>query len=99
MFHVLDFALAVANYSAKFPSALRTAGTTYVSQLKNGHKSPKVDVLFWICPTLGVAASELVAQVERSLVSRGSSAAEHSHRGPRLLNPGPNSAHNPCEAA
>jgi transcriptional regulator with XRE-family HTH domain len=43
---------------------------TYVSQLENGHKSPTVDVLFRICPVLGMAASELIAQVERSLQSR-----------------------------
>jgi transcriptional regulator with XRE-family HTH domain len=43
---------------------------TYVSQLENGHKSPTVEVLFRICPILGMAASEVVAQVERSLQSR-----------------------------
>jgi transcriptional regulator with XRE-family HTH domain len=43
---------------------------TYVSQLENGHKSPTVDVLFRLCPVLGMAASELIAQVERSLQSR-----------------------------
>ena len=43
---------------------------TYVSQLENGHKSPTVDVLFRICPVLGMSASELIAQVERALLSR-----------------------------
>jgi transcriptional regulator with XRE-family HTH domain len=43
---------------------------TYVSQLENGHKSPTVDVLFRIGPVLGVTASELIHQVERSLQSR-----------------------------
>lgn len=43
---------------------------TYVSQLENGHKSPTVDVLFRICPVLGMATSELIAQVERALQSR-----------------------------
>jgi transcriptional regulator with XRE-family HTH domain len=43
---------------------------TYVSQLENGHKSPTVDVLFRIGPVLGVAASELIGQVERSLQGR-----------------------------
>jgi transcriptional regulator with XRE-family HTH domain len=43
---------------------------TYVSQLENGHKSPTVDVLFRICPILGMTASELIAQVERGLLSR-----------------------------
>jgi transcriptional regulator with XRE-family HTH domain len=43
---------------------------TYVSQLENGHKSPTVDVLFRICPVLGMAASELLAQVEQRLQSR-----------------------------
>jgi transcriptional regulator with XRE-family HTH domain len=43
---------------------------TYVSQLENGHKSPTVDVLFRICPVLGLAASELIASVERTLLSR-----------------------------
>ena len=44
---------------------------TYVSQLENGHKSPTVDVLFRICPILGMTVSELIAQVERRLLSRG----------------------------
>ena len=39
---------------------------TYISQLENGHKSPTVDVLFRICPVLGMAASELIANVERA---------------------------------
>ena len=43
---------------------------TYVSQLENGHKSPTVDVLFRICPVVGMACSELIAQVERALQSR-----------------------------
>ena len=43
---------------------------TYISQLENGHKSPTVDVLFRICPILGMTASELIAQVERGLLSR-----------------------------
>jgi transcriptional regulator with XRE-family HTH domain len=43
---------------------------TYISQLENGHKSPTVDLLFRICPILGIAASELVAVVERELISR-----------------------------
>ena len=43
---------------------------TYVSQLENGHKSPTVDVLFRICPVLGMSVSELIAQVERGLLSR-----------------------------
>ena len=43
---------------------------TYVSQLENGHKSPTVDVLFRICPILGMSASELIAQVERGLLTR-----------------------------
>jgi transcriptional regulator with XRE-family HTH domain len=43
---------------------------TYISHLENGHKSPTVDVLFRICPVLGMAASELIAEVERSRLSR-----------------------------
>ena len=43
---------------------------TYVSQLENGHKSPTVEVLFRICPVLGMAASDRVAQVEPGLQSR-----------------------------
>ena len=42
---------------------------TYVSQLENGHKSPTIDVLFRICPILGINASELISQVERGLLS------------------------------
>jgi transcriptional regulator with XRE-family HTH domain len=43
---------------------------TYISQLENGHKSPTVDVLFRVCPALGMAASDLIAKVEHSLQSR-----------------------------
>ncbi len=39
---------------------------SYISQLENNHKSPTVDVLFMICDALGVAASEILARVERS---------------------------------
>ncbi len=39
----------------------------YLSELENGHKSPSVDILFRICPVLGIAASEIIAQVERAL--------------------------------
>jgi transcriptional regulator with XRE-family HTH domain len=39
---------------------------TYVSQLERDLKSPTVDVLFRICDALGIAASELIAQVEKS---------------------------------
>jgi transcriptional regulator with XRE-family HTH domain len=42
----------------------------YISELENGHKSPTVEVLFRICPVLGVAASELIAQVERAVQTR-----------------------------
>ena len=37
---------------------------TYISQLENNHKSPTVDLLFRICDSLGVAASDLIARVE-----------------------------------
>jgi transcriptional regulator with XRE-family HTH domain len=43
---------------------------TYISELENGHKSPSVEILFRICPVLGMAASELIAQVERALTTR-----------------------------
>lgn len=39
---------------------------SYLSQLENNHKSPTVDVLYLICDALGVAASEILARVERS---------------------------------
>lgn len=39
---------------------------TYVSQLENNKKSPTINVLFRICDSLGVSASEVIAQVERS---------------------------------
>ena len=39
---------------------------TYISQLENNHKSPTVDLLFRLCDALGVAASKLLARVERS---------------------------------
>ncbi len=43
---------------------------SYISQLENGHKSPTVDVLFRLCPILGMTVSELIALVERGLLSR-----------------------------
>ncbi len=43
---------------------------TYISELENGHKSPTVEVLFRLSPILGMAASELIAEVERGLQSR-----------------------------
>lgn len=43
---------------------------TYVSQLENGHKSPTVEVLFRICPVLGLSVSDLIVQVERGLLGR-----------------------------
>jgi transcriptional regulator with XRE-family HTH domain len=39
---------------------------TYVSQLERDLKSPTLDVLFRTCDALGVAASELIARVEKS---------------------------------
>jgi len=47
---------------------------SYLSQLENNHKSPTVDVLFLICDALGVAASEILARVERT--RRASSGSE-----------------------
>ncbi|CAN5536946.1 hypothetical protein BH11PLA2_BH11PLA2_16300 [soil metagenome] len=38
----------------------------YISQLENDHKSPTVDVLYMICDALSVAASDLLAGVERT---------------------------------
>ena len=43
---------------------------TYVSQLERNLKSPTVDVLFRICDAVGIAASELIARVEKSPTSR-----------------------------
>ena len=37
---------------------------TYISQLENNKKSPTLDVLFRICQSLGIEASELIARVE-----------------------------------
>jgi HTH-type transcriptional regulator, competence development regulator len=42
---------------------------TYISEIENGHKSPSVEILFRLCPILGVSVSELIARVERSLQS------------------------------
>ena len=39
---------------------------TYISRLEHDKKSPTLDTLFRICDALGVAASTLVARVERS---------------------------------
>ncbi len=39
---------------------------SYISQLKNDHKSPTVAVLFLICDALGVPPSQVIARVEKS---------------------------------
>jgi len=44
---------------------------TYVSQLERNLKSPTVEVLFRVCDALGIAASELIARVERSRKTKG----------------------------
>jgi transcriptional regulator with XRE-family HTH domain len=59
-----------AGISQEEPAFEAHIDRTYVSQLENGHKSPTVEVMFRIGPVLGVAASELVSHVERSLQSR-----------------------------
>ncbi len=38
---------------------------TYISQLEHDKKSPTVDVLFRLCEAMDVAASDLIARVER----------------------------------
>ncbi len=38
---------------------------TYVSRLENNRQSPTVDTLFLICDAIGVAASTLIARVEK----------------------------------
>lgn len=38
----------------------------YISLLENNHKSPTVAVLYLICDALGIAASEILAGVERT---------------------------------
>lgn len=48
----------------------------YISLLENDHKSPTVDVLYLICDALGIAASDLLAQVERSRKPRRKSGAD-----------------------
>lgn len=40
---------------------------TYISMLENDKKSPTVDMLMRICQALGIAASQLLAQVEISM--------------------------------
>ena len=40
---------------------------TYISMLENDRKSPTVDMLMRICKPLGIAASQLLAQVEKSM--------------------------------
>lgn len=48
----------------------------YVSQLENDHKSPTVDMLYLICDALGVAASDILARVERTRRPRRDDDAE-----------------------
>lgn len=40
---------------------------TYIFELENDHKSPTVEILFRLCPVLGIAASELIAEVGMGL--------------------------------
>lgn len=67
---LLGPAIRKARHAAAFRRRNWRLNRTYVSQLENGHKSPTVDVLFRIGPVLGMAASELICQVERSLQAR-----------------------------
>jgi transcriptional regulator with XRE-family HTH domain len=39
---------------------------TYISMLENDKKSPTVDMLMRICQPLGIAASQVLAQVEKA---------------------------------
>lgn len=39
---------------------------TYISQLERNLKSPTIDVLFRLCDAMGIAASELIARVEKN---------------------------------
>lgn len=39
---------------------------SYVSLLENDRKSPTVEVLFRLCDAMKIAASELIARVERT---------------------------------
>ena len=39
---------------------------SYLSMLENNKKSPTVDVLFRVCESMGIAASALLARVERA---------------------------------
>ncbi|MBX9679648.1 MAG: helix-turn-helix domain-containing protein [Gemmataceae bacterium] len=48
----------------------------YISQLENDHKSPTVDVLYLICDALAVAASDLLARVERTRQPRRKAGAD-----------------------
>lgn len=38
---------------------------TYISMLENDKKSPTVEMLFRLCDAIGVAASEVIRNVER----------------------------------
>jgi transcriptional regulator with XRE-family HTH domain len=38
---------------------------SYLSELENNRWSPTVEMLFRLCETLGVAASEILSRVER----------------------------------
>lgn len=39
---------------------------SYLSELENNRWSPTVEMLFRLCDTLGVAASDIIARVERT---------------------------------
>ena len=40
---------------------------TYISQLENDKKSPTVDLLFRLCESLDLSASQLLARIEKRI--------------------------------
>jgi transcriptional regulator with XRE-family HTH domain len=70
---VLKEAREKANLTQEELSFRANVDRSYISQLENGHKSPTVDMLFLLCKSLGVQASEVLAEVER----RQASAEQH----------------------
>ncbi|MDB5298103.1 MAG: family transcriptional regulator [Phycisphaerales bacterium] len=62
----LQTARAAAGLTQEELAAKAGVSREYVSLLENGRKSPTVHVLLRLCRAMGVAASDVIARVERA---------------------------------
>lgn len=64
--HELKKAREKAKMTQEDASFAAKIDRSYLSQLENDRKSPTLDTLFRLCNVLGVAASKLIARVEKA---------------------------------